>query len=262
VSAFAGSGVQLLLPAAVLASLDLTSVGYFRAAFAFAGTYLGIVLASLGQDYYPRISARLDSHSASEMINQQFRLLLLTAGPLVLIAIAFAPTLIRLCYTVGFLPAALILRWQMLGDVFRFQAWVLSFVVLARGKPSGYLGIEIVGGVSILCGVLIGAHWMGLAGIGIGYAVGYLLYDFVVWRTVLRFLEFRWDRGNLALMLVLLTLALAILVLPDVNLKGFSFSVGAVLALAYSAYSFGHLRREWSAVHIPKGVEIEQALIR
>jgi PST family polysaccharide transporter len=248
-SAFAGSGTQFLLPAIILAVFDVPSVGYFRASYAFSATYLGLILVSMAQDYFPRLSAQSDPVALNATVNQQFRILLLLGGPLVLAAMAFAPTLIRLVYSARFLPAVTILRWQLIGDIFKFQAWVLSFVVLAKAKSSFYLITEVAGGALLIGLILAFVRLFGLPGIGIGYSAAYLSYSLVVFAFVRRTMPFRWERQNLLLLAIVLSLCTAVRLLPDVHMGPLVFSIGIVPTLAYAVYCFSRIYHEGIRSH-------------
>jgi O-antigen/teichoic acid export membrane protein len=255
-SNFAGSGVHLLLPVLILSLLDLSSVGIFRASFTFSASYLGLVLVALSQDYFPRLAAERDSALATNTVNQQFRLLLLVGGPLIHAAMAFAPTLIRLLYSSEFLPAVSVLRWQMIGDVFRFQAVVLSYVVLVYGRPVTFFAMEAVSGVVLIGSVSAAVGIFGLPGSGIGYAVSFGIYALVVWFTARRMLPFRWESRNLVLLSAVLAVCLVIRFSPDVQLGPVVFSLGVIAALGYAAYALLCLYREGSGRTLQSPTEV------
>jgi O-antigen/teichoic acid export membrane protein len=243
-SNLAGSGVHLFLPVLILSLLDLSSVGLFRASFTFSASYLGLVLVALSQDYFPRLAAERDRALAPRTVNQQFRVLLLIGGPLIHAAMAFAPTLLRLLYSSEFLPAVSVLRWQMIGDVFRFQAVVLAYVVLVFGRPLRFFAMEAVGGLVLIGSVFGAVRIFGLPGSGIGYAIAYAVYALVVWTTARRMIPFRWESRNLALLSAVLAVCLVIRFSPDVQLGPVVFSLGTIAALGYAAYALLCLYRE------------------
>ena len=257
-SNFAGSGVHLLLPVLILSLLDLPSVGIFRASFTFSASYLGLVLVALSQDYFPRLAAERDKALARNTVNQQFRLLLLVGGPLIHAAMAFAPTLIRLLYSAEFLPAVSVLRWQMIGDVFRFQAVVLSYVVLVYGRPATFFAMEAISGVVLIGSVFAAVRIFGLPGSGIGYAFSFGVYALLVWFTARRLVPFRWEPRNLILLSAVLAVCLVIRFSPDVQLGPFVFSLGLIAALGYAAYALLCLYREGSGRTLqspPEGID-------
>ena len=87
----------------------------------------------MAQDYFPRVSAVRDRDiDLGRMINEQQRLLMLLAMPIILFALALAPIIVPILYSPKFSPASSILEWQLAGDVLRLSSWTMAFVVLAQ----------------------------------------------------------------------------------------------------------------------------------
>jgi len=132
-SALVGSGTQLALPILVLRHLGVTGVGFYGAAATIAQGYIGLLLNTLGQDYFPRVAADARRPAALVgLVNEQHRILMLLSAPMILGLMALARQVIVLVYSPEFLPALELLEWQLVADLVRFSAWTMSFVVLAR----------------------------------------------------------------------------------------------------------------------------------
>lgn len=184
-SQLVGTGVQLLIPVIVLSLLGHDSVGYVRAAMAVAVGYLSVLLSTMARDYYPRAAAAEASEPAlRRLIADQGRLILALSAPLILVTSALAPTLIALLYSHAFSPAASVLQWLLVGDVLKLLSWTGSFVILARGRPSTYFLIELMGGACLLVSTLVAVSVLGVAGVGLAYALTYAIYLVVVWIAV------------------------------------------------------------------------------
>ena len=196
-SSLVGAGVMLALPLLVLHELDLDSVGFYRASLTVAAGYLGFLFTAMGQDYYPRLAAIGASPAdVSRAVNDQIRLVLLVVGPLVLLAQAAAFVLVPLVYAASFAPAIPVLEWMMTGSLFRFFAWALAFVVLARNTSLAYFAVEAVGGAATLAMTWAGLRAFGLVGSGIGFFAAYVLYAAFVWVLVWRRVGVTVSPGN------------------------------------------------------------------
>ena len=57
---------------------------------------------------------------------------MLLAVPMILGTLAVVPYLVPLVYTLKFRPTVEILEWQLIGDIFKFASWTMSFAILAR----------------------------------------------------------------------------------------------------------------------------------
>lgn len=172
-----GTGALLVLRSIVAHRLGLEAVGHFSAAWAISMTHLGFVMTAMGVDYLPRLTAV--QHSVSETnrtVNEQAEVALLLAVPILIATTALAPWILTTLYSAPFEAAASVLRWQMLGDVFKVAAWPLAFVLLARGASIKYALVELTWSGVLLALVLIGIRRLGLAVVGPAYLVAYVVY--------------------------------------------------------------------------------------
>ena len=136
---------QLTVRSLVQNQFGADDLGYFQAAWTISMTYIAFILSAMGTDYYPRLSAAIhDPDKANRLVNEQTEVVVLMAGPILLLTLALAPWLITLLYTAEFSPSAEILRWQILGDVLKIISWPLGFIILASGKGLIFMTKEIL----------------------------------------------------------------------------------------------------------------------
>lgn len=229
-SMLVGTGMQMVVPALVLHSLGAESVGYLRAASAISITYLGFLLSAMHLDYYPRLSAV--SHDPSELnraVNQQHRFLMLIGAPLVLGTLTLSPLLVPIIYTAAFAPAVIILKWQLIGDLFKFSSWTIGTAVVARSSSRTLLLVELVAGANTLLGAWVGMRLFGLAGIGAGYMVTYIVHYAVVYAVMRRETGLIVVGGNLAMLGLAVGAALFITLLPSLTAPTLSLIVATLL---------------------------------
>jgi PST family polysaccharide transporter len=240
-----GTGVQLLLPIIILHLLDQASVGFYRAAVAISVGYIGFLLTAMAQDYYPRVSAVSNEPEAlSRLINEQHRFVMLLGVPLILCAMASTPYLVPLIYSAQFQPAAVVLEWQLAGSIFKFSSWTMSYVILARSGSSAYFLIELVAGIASLCTAWLGVRWFGLAGLGIGFCVTYLIYYGVVWLVIRRAINFEWEIGNMLILLAAASAATLMLAISATSYDAMKLLLNIVIAaLSVCASSYVLLRK-------------------
>ena len=245
-SMMVGTGVQLVLPIVVLHLLNAESVGYYRAAAAISVGYLGFLVTAMGQDYFPRVSAAAE-HPVQlvGLINAQHRLVMLVAVPMILGTLAVVPYMVPLIYSLKFGATVAILEWQLIGDLFKFASWTMSFAILARATPSTYFLVESIGGVSTLGTTWLAVRWFGIPGLGIGFLATYVVYYCVVSIVIRREVTFRWTSANKWMMLAGVMAALAIRILPATRFAGARTFVALGLALAAGIPSLIVLWREF-----------------
>jgi PST family polysaccharide transporter len=175
--------------------LGTTSLGHFQAAWAIGMIYIGFILASMGTDYYPRLSGCIAEHAAArQLVNEQIEVAVLLAAPLVIGVLALAPWLVPLLYSKAFAPSSAILQWQLLGDILKVVSWPLSMVTLAAGAGRTYALTETAATVVLVLGVFLGIEAFGLIGTGVGYFVAYAVYLPIVYWLARRRIGFRLHR--------------------------------------------------------------------
>lgn len=233
--------VQLVARSLVMQNLGLEATGYFQAAWVISMTYLGFVLNAMGADYYPRLTAAIqDRDQATRMVNEQTEMLLLLAGPVLLVMMTLAPWVIELLYAKSFAPATEILRWQVLGDIVKVMTWPMGFVVLAQGRGTVFIGTQLNWNVVYVIFLWFCLPVLGLAAMGMGFFLAYLAQVVVVRIVAGRLVGFKAEARNLWLFFVLLVLA-SLIFATTLHSAALTYGVGAVFTLAVSVYSVRRL---------------------
>lgn len=244
-SLLVGAGVIALMPVLVLHALDTEAAGYYRAASAVAVSYLGLVTASMAQDYYPRVSAvSNDKDELCRLINEQHRFVLLLGGPIILGMLALVPYLVPLLYSQRFMPSVELLEWQLIGDLFRLAAWTMAFVVMVHSGGIRFFMLELGGGASLVLFSGLGMRVFGLTGLGMGFVACAIVYYSLCWILLRRSIDFRWTRQNGSLLITLIALAAVIRLLPTLGLEHVRTPVALALAALVSLHSVRVLWRE------------------
>ncbi len=252
-SMFVGTGVQLILPIVVLHLLNAESVGYYRAAAAISVGYLGFLVTAMGQDYFPRVSAAAGQPAKLvSLINGQHRLVMLVAVPMILGTLALVPYMVPLIYSLKFGATVAILEWQLIGDLFKFASWTMSFAILARATPSTYFLVECLGGVTTLGTTWLSVRWFGLPGLGISFLATYVVYYCIVSFVIRREVAFRWTAANKWMMFAGVAAAMVIRILPATRFASARTVVALGLALAAGIPSMFVLWKEFMATKEPE----------
>lgn len=234
---------QLAVRSMVQSELGAEALGQFQAAWSVSMTYIGFVLAAMGTDYYPRLTAAINDHSAvNRMVNEQTEVALLLAGPMFLAMLAFAPWVIELLYSNKFGAAVSIVRWQVLGDVLKVASWPMGFVILAAGDGRTFMLAE-----TLAIGTFVGLVWVGLSLIGIestgvAFLGMYLVYLPLVYWLAKRRTGFSWAVEVKRIFLLLLLSAGVIHGLAWINTL-LATCIGLALALGSGVYALIRLSR-------------------
>jgi len=216
---FMGAGlvntlVQLWIRVEVGNILGAESLGHFQAAWTISMQYIGFVLGAMGADYYPRLTSVIhDRQAATRLVNEQTEIALLMSAPIFIAMIGLTPWVIALLYSSEFMPAAEVLRWQILGDVLKVASWPLGFVILAAGAGKTFFWSETL--VLLLMGSLIAGLTpiFGLKITGIAFLVCYMVYLPLVYWLAKRSIEFQWQPQVARLLLIIFTICVFVALL-------------------------------------------------
>ncbi len=234
------SGVLVALSAYLLRSFishkgGLDQVGLFQAGYAIMTSYVGMVFSAMGTDYYPRLAAvNKDNEKCRVIMNQQGEVGILILAPLIIACIVFVPFVVRILYSEKFLGANEYIIWAASGMLFKMASWAISFVFIAKGESKLFIINETIVNLYSLGFQILGYYLLGLKGIGIGYALTFLVYFFQVFFISHKRYQFRFTSGfnnvffsQLGLLVICVV---AIFLLPKVWMK---YMVG-VIALVIS----------------------------
>lgn len=247
-AAFMVSGVlvavgQLFTRVLINREAGADALGHFQAAWAISMTYIGFVLQAMGTDYYPRLTASIHDHPATNrLVNEQTEVALLLAGPVFVAMLGLAPWVIDLLYSSQFGEAASVLRWQVLGDVLKVASWPLGFIILASGDGRTFMLTESLAMVFFVGGTWIGLPLIGVEAAGVSFFVMYLVYLPVVFWLAKRRTGFRWAKPIFRQLTLLLGLS-AIVFLVSCWSEWLGAGTGIVMAALLGLYGAARLGR-------------------
>jgi PST family polysaccharide transporter len=228
---------QLLVRTLVQRELGTDALGQFQAAWTISMTYLGFVLGAMVTDYYPRLTSVIKDHAAARrLINEQTEISILLCAPFVIGLLAFSPWVIPLLYTSAFGPAVDILRWQLLGDVFKVISWPIAFIQQASGAAKTLFLTETFAIGTYLVVVYFGLPRIGISATGVAYLVEYVLYLVVIWLLARRRIAFRWTRA-VRMQMIAVILAAAAVFGAGRSSELFGAAVGGFLAAILLAWA-------------------------
>ncbi|MDF1776196.1 MAG: O-antigen translocase [Rhizobiaceae bacterium] len=228
----ATTATLLLVRGRITQELGLEAAGQFAAAWGITMTYVGFLLGAMAADYYPRLTEVInDRAAATRLMNDQAQLGLAIGGPVLLLLIGLAPWAITLLYSAEFAPAADLLQWQIVGNVFKLASWALAFSIVAAARSKTFFLMELSFNIVFLTMIWFLMPILGLRVTAIAFLVGYIVY-FVTVNILAHTLQgFRWQALSLLLLALHVTLALALLALAQTAPEGAAIA-SVCLALA------------------------------
>ena len=234
---------QLAIRVMVTRELGIEATGHFQAAWNISVLYLGIVLGAMGADYFPRLTGVAgDVPASNKAMNEQAEVALLLSGPIILAMLTLTPWIVALLYSQAFLDTNAVLRWQVLGDIFKVASWSLAFLFLAQARRAVFFLAELAGNLVYLACVRYGLAVWGLEATGIGFLICYVFYFFLVWMLARKLNHFVWGKRTFRLLAAVACCGFLLFFLRSFHAAVF-FPVGLALTLTLGAYSFRRVSR-------------------
>lgn len=219
-------------------------VGLYNAGFAIINTYVGLIFNAMVTDYYPRLSAVADDKLLSKRtINQQAEIALLILAPILILFIVFIKWVIILLYSYKFIGVSGMMYWAALGIFFKSAGWCMSYYLLAKGMSKLFFWNEFSAHVYFLTLNILGYYFWGLTGLGISFAVSYLVYLIQLFIVSKKKFEFSFHSSFLKLFLVQFCLALTGFFAINFLSQNYAYIIGAALFILSGLYSFFELEK-------------------
>lgn len=243
-------GNQFLVRVIITQKIGLEATGHFQAAWTISMMYLGFILNAMSADYYPRLSAvSHDNKQTRILVNDQTEVALLLAAPVILGMITFSPTIINLLYSASFADSSKILRWQLIGDVFKLASWTMAYVLLSSNFSRLFFWAELSFHVVYLSLIWFGVRAWGLEITGLSFLISYAYYFLLIWFIVKRLINFYWNKEVIILFVSVLICGTAITVLIK---WGNHMMVSSIITVIVGVYSVLRLSRITGGLHLSK----------
>lgn len=219
-------------------------VGLFQAGFAIMTTYVGMVMNAIATDYYPRLATiNKDNVKCSEAVSQQGEIGTMIIAPMLIVCLVFMPFVLRLLYSDQFLAANEYISWACLGMMLRLAAWIISYLFVAKAESKMFLKLELSANIFYLVLSLLGYHYLGLTGLGIAFALEYVVYFLMCYLIARKRYEFKFSNSFIkcyGIQLILVIACLAIVMVFDGWMK---YTFGSVIVALSCCLGFKGLNQ-------------------
>ena len=211
-------------------------VGLFQAGFAIMTTYVGMVMNAIATDYYPRLAAiNKDNEKCREAVSQQGEIGVMILAPILTCCLVFMPFVLKILYSDSFLAATEYISWACLGMMLRLAAWVISYLFVAKAESKLFLKLDLSANIYYLVFSLAGYHLGGLTGLGIAFAMEYVVYFIQCYLIARKRYDFRFSNSFIKCYGIQLLLVIACLVIVMVFEGWIKYPFGSVI-IAISCY--------------------------
>lgn len=171
------SGTQFSQSWLVAKWMGLAQAGQFWTAWTLSMTYLTMVLGSLGTYYLPSLSRLVEQDARRDLIRVYLRLVLQVTPLLISLVIVFKPWVILGMFNSAMLPALKVMRWMLIGDLFKAVSYILSYPMLAFNDMKWFFWTDVIFSLGFAVTFWV---WLsiggGIEGLGTIFMMVYILY--------------------------------------------------------------------------------------
>lgn len=233
---------MLLIRVYISHTLDIVSVGIFQAAWAITNVYASLILGATGTDYFPRLCKIAENKTETKkLVNEQSYIVLTIAAPIIIGMLLFSSYIIYILYSSEFTKAQTILQWQIIGTYFKVLASPIAYILLAKNNGKVYLLSEVAFFIVYLLFSYLLLPQHGIAAVGIGYMVAYIVYMGIVYMAGRNISDFKWDKENVRMILVnLFFIGIAACI---IRLHQYQLLLGSFLFILSLIYAYKKLRQ-------------------
>ena len=177
---------KLAVKAYINVNGSLDDVGLYSAGLTLTLMISNVVFASLENEFYPRLSSIfMDKTQRYLAIVRQMKVGLAIITPITIVAIVLMPWIVPILLSDEFSTIVPMAQIASVGLIFRALYLPAALVPMAAGESKIYLLLQAVSYVSFVPAVILGYHFGGITGTGIGLLVNHIM-DVVVNMAVLK----------------------------------------------------------------------------
>ena len=176
-------------------------------------------------------------------VSQEINIAMAVMAPVVCVFVVLREFVVWLLYTPEFFVIEHMVTWGMVGTIFRTLSWCIAFVILAKGSGKIYLVTETLSAIVGFALNVMGYRWGGITGLGVAFAVWYIVYTIIVAVVYLRVYRLTLSRG--CWLAALWTLAISLAVVAAMN-AGITW-LAWLLTVAATLIALYLLRAYWRA---------------
>ncbi len=226
-----------------LGDISMSLAGFYNVGYMITVSYAGIVFAAMETDYFPHLSGvSNDTRKMNGAVNRQIEVSTIMISPLLVILMISLPILIPLLFSKQFIPVIGMTQLAIIAIQFRTLNLPVSYIMLAKGDSRSFLFNEFIYDVLLIVTIILGYNNWGLDGTGLALAVTGFVYAVYL----ISYCSYKYDLelsgGTIRKFLVYLSFCLSTLCLVMFTTGVFYWTIGILMILLSSLYSYKNYR--------------------
>ncbi len=238
-------GATLLINAYVSNIGGVAQVGLFTAGFSIISTYTGMIFTAMETEYFSRLSSLsslVDSYKKA--INQQLEIAFLLICPIINLFLVFIHWGIIILYSNEFTQIDNMMRWAVLGLMFKAIAWPMGYLLLVKEDSKLFFINEALANIFLVVLNVIFYKYMGITGLGISFLISCLINLIQIFSIINFKYKFKFEKefGTMFIIQLLITTScfLSIFFIKS----NYNYCLSIPLAFISFFYSFKELDKK------------------
>jgi len=195
----------LLIRTIIISKFGLDNLGVYQSIFSISTNYFGLFFVTVISYAIPKLSTYKNTEFVTDEINRILKFFLLLYTPLLIVCFVFRVSIISLLFSSSFLPAAELLIFQLLGELFKAITWVIGlwFIPLALKIKQWFL-FEVFFNITylVITYILISYYEYGMISVTFSYFLSYLIFAIINIWYIRHVLNFKFKFRSLKVLLV------------------------------------------------------------
>lgn len=197
---------------------SLEQVGLFSVGLVLINSYVGLVFNAMSTEYYPRLATLIGKkENLNAPVNQQAIISILIIIPIIVLFLGFSPILIKLLFSIHFIDVIPFIIWAIVAMFFKAISWSMGMVIIAKADSKVFVKTSIIFNALYLGFCLLGYHWYGLEGLGIGFLCYYIFHFLAIYVLVNLRYQIKLNSEFFKVFLVSLLICLLAIILLELN---------------------------------------------
>ncbi|MEA9568021.1 O-antigen translocase [Polynucleobacter sp. AP-Nickl1-40-C4] len=176
VSALTGPIASIVVRDHLIDSFGIVDAGYWQATTKISDNYLMLIVSTLSVYYLPRISEIRKANELRAEIIKVYSLVMPIAIIGALVIYLLRDSIIHILFASDFIAMEMLMPWQLIGDVIKIGAWVLSFALAGRAMIKPFVITEVCFSATYVLLTIMLTKFFGITGVVMAYAGNYLAY--------------------------------------------------------------------------------------
>lgn len=161
----------ILVRRIIINNLSLHDAGIWDGVYKISSSYVNLAMLSFSYYFLPSFSKKTSNNEIRKEVNDSLKVLipLLIIGSLSIYLLR--DLIIQLILSSRFEASSLIIKWQLIGDIFIVTCWLFRILLIAKEKTKAYIFSEISSATLLLIGTYIAVRTIGIEGSTLAYCI-------------------------------------------------------------------------------------------